>query len=389
MSRDMEAVILKAVEKDRDHRYQTAAEFREDLERILNGTSVRARRTTAIARGAKWAVKNRSATLASAMVAALCVVSLATFHRTRTMKEDSEYARARMAAIERRIELTDPSTPLSKRIERVLWDGTVIDVRYKGKLAVEETQIGAFDLETIGTRIEGLAFHPDGRIAFSGGQGTELPYKVAFWSRDGTVTDIVALQHRWDKAASKEEHEKNRSQGIFWYFSGPMAFDREGNCYLSDGGGGEGGGIYLVKSSSPLILEKLVDAEPYSLQIPSFDPQHVYSTERDGIKKYPLSSSVEEGQRRWFAIDEKESVYCRGLVVSPSRVIVVAAYSPTGRGRTVPAWTVLVFDKDAAAFWDCTDYWDAMAVSWDGERMIRYEQTPSSIVEFRLGLGDR
>jgi serine/threonine protein kinase/WD40 repeat protein/Tfp pilus assembly protein PilF len=74
--RDLETIVLKAIAKDPDRRYQTAAELADDLGRLLAGEPVRARRIALWERGVKW-VKRRpavAALLAVSAAAALCLI---------------------------------------------------------------------------------------------------------------------------------------------------------------------------------------------------------------------------------------------------------------------------------------------------------------------------
>jgi serine/threonine protein kinase/WD40 repeat protein/tetratricopeptide (TPR) repeat protein len=70
--RDLETIVLKAIDKEPGRRYQTAAELAGDLGRFLAGEPVLARRITVWERGVKW-VKRRPAvaTLLAFSVAAL------------------------------------------------------------------------------------------------------------------------------------------------------------------------------------------------------------------------------------------------------------------------------------------------------------------------------
>jgi len=70
MSKDLEAIILKAMAKDHKKRYQSALEMKEDIQRFLNGITVKARRRTALTIGLKWFQRNR----AIVQVAVVCLV---------------------------------------------------------------------------------------------------------------------------------------------------------------------------------------------------------------------------------------------------------------------------------------------------------------------------
>ena len=56
--RDLETIVLKAIDKDPKRRYQTAEAMAEDLRRFLDDEPILARRTTAVERYARWARRN-------------------------------------------------------------------------------------------------------------------------------------------------------------------------------------------------------------------------------------------------------------------------------------------------------------------------------------------
>ena len=57
---ELDAIVLKALEKEPDRRYQSAAELAEDLERFMAGQPIRARQATWTYRARKWAERRRS-----------------------------------------------------------------------------------------------------------------------------------------------------------------------------------------------------------------------------------------------------------------------------------------------------------------------------------------
>jgi tetratricopeptide (TPR) repeat protein len=63
---ELQTIVFKAMDKDRERRYQTAMEMAEDLQRYLDGEAIHARRASTIYRLRKKLVKHRWAALATA-----------------------------------------------------------------------------------------------------------------------------------------------------------------------------------------------------------------------------------------------------------------------------------------------------------------------------------
>jgi formylglycine-generating enzyme required for sulfatase activity len=75
ISRDLETVILKAMERDRDRRYPTASAMAADLEAILEMRTISARPAGALRRAASWSRRNRGQ--AAAVAIAFSAVAIA------------------------------------------------------------------------------------------------------------------------------------------------------------------------------------------------------------------------------------------------------------------------------------------------------------------------
>jgi serine/threonine protein kinase/WD40 repeat protein len=71
--RDLETVCLKAMAKDPAERYQTAAAFRDDLQRYLDDRPVEAKPPTLTQRGRKWVKRNRVLLAASLLTLVLAM----------------------------------------------------------------------------------------------------------------------------------------------------------------------------------------------------------------------------------------------------------------------------------------------------------------------------
>ncbi len=73
---DLETIVLKAMAKDPNDRYRTAAELSEDLQRFLDDRPIRAKRPTLQERAAKWARRNRPIVSAGIIAALVILVAL-------------------------------------------------------------------------------------------------------------------------------------------------------------------------------------------------------------------------------------------------------------------------------------------------------------------------
>jgi eukaryotic-like serine/threonine-protein kinase len=76
--RDLETIVLKAIEKDPKRRYDTAEAMAEDLRRFLDDEPIQARRASAAERSARWARHHPTiAVLGAGLVAMLVLTTLA------------------------------------------------------------------------------------------------------------------------------------------------------------------------------------------------------------------------------------------------------------------------------------------------------------------------
>jgi serine/threonine protein kinase/formylglycine-generating enzyme required for sulfatase activity len=75
--RELETIVLKAMEKGLETRYATAQELADDLRRFLEDRPIQAKRPTLLQRAAKWARRHKTMVRATAVVLGLAVLALA------------------------------------------------------------------------------------------------------------------------------------------------------------------------------------------------------------------------------------------------------------------------------------------------------------------------
>ena len=74
--RDLETIVHKAIEREPAHRYATAAELADDLQRFLDDEPIRARRTSYGERLARWARRNPAIAALGCAVALLSLAAM-------------------------------------------------------------------------------------------------------------------------------------------------------------------------------------------------------------------------------------------------------------------------------------------------------------------------
>jgi len=101
LTRDLETIVLKAIEKDPALRYQSAQELADDLRRFLSHEPVWARPQGPLVRTVKWMRRNKAVTTVSALAAVLvitAVVGLTTHQRMQSRQRAQRLIRQALEA---------------------------------------------------------------------------------------------------------------------------------------------------------------------------------------------------------------------------------------------------------------------------------------------------
>jgi len=107
--RDLVTIIHKAIDRDATHRYQTAGELAEDLQRFIDDEPIKARRISPAERFVRWSRRNKALSSLTAAIAALLVTfSVVSLVAAGTFKE---------LAADRASALADESRALKRETE--------------------------------------------------------------------------------------------------------------------------------------------------------------------------------------------------------------------------------------------------------------------------------
>jgi hypothetical protein len=99
LRRDLDWVVLRAIEKDRERRYGSVAELEQDLERYLRGEAVLAAPPSTWYALRKSARRHRSVVVAATLVLAALLLGLAgTLSQAREARKEAAAARAAEAS---------------------------------------------------------------------------------------------------------------------------------------------------------------------------------------------------------------------------------------------------------------------------------------------------
>jgi eukaryotic-like serine/threonine-protein kinase len=117
LSRDLDAVLLKALEKSPDRRYATAGELAADIRRYLKNEPVTARRIGAVGKSWRWVKRNQ--TLAATIVAAVVTLAGVSAALVVRIVRERDRANANYVESQKNFTLATERLELSQLNERV------------------------------------------------------------------------------------------------------------------------------------------------------------------------------------------------------------------------------------------------------------------------------
>jgi Protein kinase domain/WD domain, G-beta repeat len=178
LSRDLETICLKCLEKDPRWRYQSAQELADDLDRYLKREPIKARRINLLNRGWRWLRRNPwQTTAAAALILAILMTSLWAigWRRMKAMTEQRPWQSlyeqvwlGRVASDRAPWLKATAEAPLTKSPDGRLLASSGEDHRTIRLLEVSTgRELAQWEAHQVG--VTALAFSPDGRTLASGG----------------------------------------------------------------------------------------------------------------------------------------------------------------------------------------------------------------------------
>jgi hypothetical protein len=204
--RDLETIVLKAIEKEPETRYQTAEAMAEELRRFLDDEPIRARRTTTAEHFARWARRNKGLAASLLAIAMLTVAVAIGSTLAAVYFQQQEQTQKRLAARNRT--LADASEAASRlaeqRADEIQQNLYCAEMNLAGQAAESAGGIGRLS-ELLGNWCptaaerdrrgwEWLNWSSDGRRLACSGAGSDGTVKI--WDPDTEQETATLRGHR-------------------------------------------------------------------------------------------------------------------------------------------------------------------------------------------------
>jgi WD40 repeat protein/serine/threonine protein kinase len=331
--RDLEIVVLKAIDRDPGRRYQTAAEMADDLGRFVEDRPVRARRASETEKFLRWCRRNP---VPAGLLAALVLVFLAGFAGVFWQWRGAEAARKNEEAQRLLAESEETKAKAAReRAEVALYHSDIAraQLEYRANNVADAVAIldrcpverrgwewhylnglNHAELLTLSGHpdgwVEAAAYSPDGKLIASAGEGN--PY----WKSQGPDSIKPGEVILWDALTGERLRTLSGFQHLVW----GIAFSPDGKRLATASLDGKVR-VWDVAAGKELF-SKDASGGAYCVAF-SPDGQLLAAGEGDG------------GAVVWEAVSGKERLTCR----APQLGVASVAFSPDSRRlATISGW---------------------------------------------------
>ena len=302
---DLETVILRAIDKNRDARYQTAQELVEDLRRFLSHEPVRARRATRIRKLRYWAHRNPGVALLAATVFALLIsfASVVTINSWRLANiANAQSARLYAANINRAMEAID-----------------------RGDLNLARRTLQFYSTPIANRDYRGFEWYYLNDICRKPNSSHELPHhwpvaNIAY-SPDGkrlATCEMGGQLKLWDALTLKPVWQSSRQDSYFI----SVAFRRSGQELVL---GSRNGLVCILDATTGKVLKSrfVGPQEVFTLSVRSSDGLVAYG------KRVPYSNYPARGESEVVVWDPDTDTFVQSYGLTSA--IVCLSFSPDGK----------------------------------------------------------